>query len=1071
MKKTTLIFVLICLAAILNAQNFNGKLSQIAQPLSKSTTDWLKFSQDKQLNPLTLFEYYKEAFGLSKNDVMKIKKQETDKLGYTHYRFQQYYQGIPVRAGEYIIHAKDGNAYTGNGKLVKGINISISPNINSDDAIEKAMAYTAAQSYMWESAAEENLLKKMKNDLNATYYPKPELMIADQKCDNIGANYKLVYKVDIYASKPLSRNYVYVDAKTGEVLFTENRLMTTDVPATAVTKYAGTQTIWTDSLAPDSFRLRNTHFGNGVETYNMLTGTDYAAAVDFTDKNNIWDTVNAAQDEAATDAHFAAEKTYEYYFQKFGRLSYDNANAKLLSYVHYDVAYANAFWDGSRMTYGDGDGTSYSAFTSIDVSAHEITHAVDEYSANLTYQDESGGMNEGFSDIFSACVEFFADSANGDWVVGEDFDMANHAGFRSLSDPKTFQLPDTYLGQYWATGTADNGGVHTNCGPLSYWFYLVAVGDTGKNDLGHIYDVHGLGIDSAAQIAYRMLTVYLTASSTYADARIASLQAAEDLYGACSDAVKVTANAFYAIGIGYPISDDDFMMLDVTAPVTACGYSNAEYVSARLIYNGCFIPIFPGDTIPVSYRLDGGSIVNNIIITSDTLNGGDTLDFTYLTTADLSVLGTHTIDLWVKYAHDTLVSNDSIIGYTFVNKLQQNIDVGVISINGPTSSCHMTNAEDVNVSYKFFGCDSLAKNSSMVIAYRVNGGTPVVETFALPQTMMPLDTFTHTFTTQHADLSASGSYTIDAWTEFAPDTMASNDMFAGYVIKNPTDIGFDTIGFEETNINSITIVETTNRSHAFVSTVHNTGTKGFQMTGGNPMDYINELQIPDGTNNWDVNEFLSAKLSFCVDATGWTTANMRFDMKQTDGAALYSYAMGAGDYTMASNMRLLVNGTQIGGTYNPTTDQGDPWTTHYINLDTYAGQQFTVTIETRNLSKDTTVVIVVSMAFVMDNAYIDNVCFSPLPQNSVEDYSAELTLGVYPNPFNDQFTLKFDADKQETVSLVISDMLGRVINTQAWNVNIGSNRLDLDLGSVPAGMYMLKLTSSNGFAVKNIVKQ
>lgn len=1066
MKRTLTCLAFIFIVSLLNAQTNNSKLEQIAQ--SGTSSEWVKFKQEKQLDPLKIFSYYKDAFGLSAKDVMNIEKQETDKLDFTHYRLQQYYQGVPVRSGEYIIHAKNGVAESGNGKLVKGLTISAIPQLSINEARAKAIAFTNAQSYMWENASEETLLKQIKDDPSATYYPAPELMIADKSCNGIAADYRLVYRVDIYASKPLSRNFVFVDANTGEVLFTENRIMTTDVSGIAVTKYSGTQNIWTDSVSAGVYRLRNKHYGKGIETYNMQKGTSYTAAVDFTDDDNTWNNVNTNQDEVATDAHFAAEMTYQYYFQKFGRLSYDNDSAVLLSYVHYDVNYDNAFWDGTRMTYGDGDGTQYKPFTSLDIGGHEITHAVTEHSANLIYQNESGAMNESLSDIFGTCIEFFADSAHADWLEGEDI-MPNHAGLRSLADPKAMQNPDTYMGQYWVTNPAiDNGGVHTNSGVLNYWFYLLAVGDTGVNDIGSVYNVTGIGRDSAAQIAYRMLTVYMTSSSTYADARVAAIQSAEDLYGTCSNAVIQTSTAMYAVGIGFPIADNDFQMLNVTSPKTACGYGNAENISVQLKYNGCSLAIPANDTIPVAYRVDGGVIVNDTIILPSALNGGDTLDFTFSSTADFSVIGTHTIDCWAKYIHDGQPANDSILGYTFKNNIQQNVDVGISKINGPVSSCHMSSAELVDVDVKFYGCDSLVAGDTMILAYRVNGGTAVRDTVEIPQTIFPLGMFNHVFSVP-VDLSTPGNYTIDAWTEYDVDTLTTNDMFTGFAIKNPTDIGFDTIGFEESNINSLILMETTHYSHALISTAaHHTGAKGFQMTGGNAMDYLDILEFPDGVNTWTINDFLSAKVNFCVDATGWSGLNLRFDLKQTDGGVIYSTVLGPGDYSKASNLRILVNGTQIGGTYNPTTDGSDPWTTHFINLDSYAGQQISVTLETRNIAKDT---IYLGMPLVLDNAYIDNVCFSPYSQQSVNEYGLSFSMGVYPNPFNNQFTVRFNADNKESATLLVTDMLGRIISTRQWNVDIGSNSIDINLDDQPAGLYMLKLSTDKGYAVRNIVKQ
>ena len=531
-----------------------------------------------------------------------------------------------------------------------------------------------------------------------------------------------------------------------------------------------------------------------------------------------------------------------------------------------------------------------------------------------------------------------------------------------------------------------------------------------------------------------------------------------------SDAVGT--DAAYMV---YKCRNNDFAMMAVTSPANGCAYTNNEYVSARIKYNGCNV-IAAGDTLFTAYKADGGGVKNDTLILLNPVNSGDTIDFTFNAPADFSSLGTHTISCWVRYMNDTLPLNDSIKGYSFTNRFHQNIDVGVSAINSPISSCHLTNAEPVNIKVKFYGCDSLSAGNTIVLAYRINGGTPVKDTIQIPHTIMPGGTFNHLFT-HTADLSAPGNYTFDAWTIYSVDTMNTNDMLSGHLVKSTTNTGYDTITFEEPDINSRLLVETTHYSHTFISTAaFHTGTKGFLMTGGNPMDYYYMIRIPDATDIWTINNFLSAKVNFCVDATGanWTGCNMRFDLRQTDGGPSYALLLGAGDYTKASSLRVLVNGVQIGGTFNPNTPAADPWVTHFINLDSMAGKQFTVTIETRNVSKDT---MYLGAMRTLDNAYIDNVCFSPTSQQSIREYNTDISFSIYPNPFNEAFTVKYDADKKETVSVEIIDMLGRIINTRLWNVDLGSNRLDLNTGNVPAGMYMVKISTTKGFSVKNVVKQ
>ena len=119
----------------------------------------------------------------------------------------------------------------------------------------------------------------------------------------------------------------------------------------------------------------------------------------------------------------------------YNRNSYNNIGGTLFSYVNYDVNYNNAFWDGTRMTYGDGDGFYYSPLVSVDVVGHELTHGVTEYSANLIYDNEPGALNESFSDIFGTAVEFYLEGANADWLLGEDFSLQSPFVIRSMENP------------------------------------------------------------------------------------------------------------------------------------------------------------------------------------------------------------------------------------------------------------------------------------------------------------------------------------------------------------------------------------------------------------------------------------------------------------------------------------------------------------------------------------------------------------------------------------------------------------------------------------------------------------
>src|SRR5262249_1370417 len=157
----------------------------------------------------------------------------------------------------------------------------------------------------------------------------------------------------------------------------------------------------------------------------------------------------------------------------------DGATPLITSVVHYGTRYNNAFWNGSSMTYGDGDGTAFSPLVTLDIAGHEMTHGVTERTANLTYAGEPGALNESAADVFGALVERRTRGESGNtWKIGEDAYTPGTAGdaLRYMNNTHRGGQPDHYSERY--TGSADNGGVHTNSGIGNFAFYCLAKGCT-----------------------------------------------------------------------------------------------------------------------------------------------------------------------------------------------------------------------------------------------------------------------------------------------------------------------------------------------------------------------------------------------------------------------------------------------------------------------------------------------------------------------------------------------------------------------------------------------------------------
>ncbi len=582
------------------AQNKPDEKRNIKKPPSL-----LVFGESETYSVQNSSKLFKEVFSPSPQTSFTSIKQEQDQLGFTHQKLQQYFNGIKVEFGTVSLHSKDGSVKSLSSEYYPiQEDFDVAPTISNTQAFARALSHIGAQHYMWEYP---DAAREMDN------YTKPtgELVIlpdfnSGRDVADINS-YKLAYKFDMFATNPMSRGDLYIDANTGQALFynaiikhastfghvgetpaiveteeeyckrIENEDFFAVVSGTAATRYSGSRTIET-RLSGSNYILED--LGRDVYTrdaLNQAPGNTYPYVSNysqFTDNDNNWTAAehnNAAKDDAALDAHWGAMMTYDYWQTQHSRDSYNGSGAQIRSYVHVDNNYDNAFWNGSVMSYGDGssngnEGNGYfDALTSIDVAAHEIGHAVTTFTANLAYQRESGGLNEGFSDIWGAAVEHFAKGNGSDtnpsaavWLIGDEIDRrSGSAALRSMSNPTSLGQPDTYGGTYWQnpncgtpTNSNDYCGVHTNSGVLNYWFYLSVVGGNGTNDIGNAFSVAGIGMTKSAAIAYRTLNNYLSANSTFANARTGAIQAAIDLYGAGGAEEQAVTNAWHAVGVG-----------------------------------------------------------------------------------------------------------------------------------------------------------------------------------------------------------------------------------------------------------------------------------------------------------------------------------------------------------------------------------------------------------------------------------------------------------------------------------------------------------------------------------------
>ncbi|MFI6833317.1 M4 family metallopeptidase [Kribbella sp. NPDC050241] len=257
------------------------------------------------------------------------------------------------------------------------------------------------------------------------------------------------------------------------------------------------------------------------------------------------------QDESVNQAYDGTGATWTMFRECFGRDSIDGDGLALTSSVHYDRGYANAFWDGAQMVFGDGDGEIFGGFTgSVDVTGHELTHGVTQYTANLAYEGQSGALNESISDVFGSLAKqhnLGQSTEEADWLIGAGLFQPGVQGvaLRSMKapgtaydDPRLGRDPQpAHMSDYIETED-DNGGVHLNSGIPNRAFYLTAAA------------IGGNAYDDAGKIWYETLTSgTLSETATFAEFAEATQAAARELFGGDSSQLAAVTEAWQTVGV------------------------------------------------------------------------------------------------------------------------------------------------------------------------------------------------------------------------------------------------------------------------------------------------------------------------------------------------------------------------------------------------------------------------------------------------------------------------------------------------------------------------------------------
>jgi Zn-dependent metalloprotease len=460
-------------------------------------------------------------------------------------RLGQSYERLPV-FGSGVVRQMDGlGVVSVTGRLYEALDVDLTASISPNRANELALAAAGAGA-------------NVRGDTTLGILP-------------VEGGYRLVYRMAVLSDWAIRD--VYVDADSGAIVLSINGLHTQKAVGQGngihgtLRKISTNQTSSTfqavDKLRPaEAFTLK---FPGTVSRLNaflnslVLFNSDVA-----TDSDNVW------TDGPTVDAHVFQGWVYDYYFKRFGRRGMDDRDIEVDSIVNplarseasrqspevVGTFINNAFYccDG-LLVFGNGDLRTFTFLSgAFDVVAHEWTHGVTDFTSKLVYRDESGALNEAFSDIMGAAMEFYyypagADRDQADWLIAEDVFLASPGYLRSLSNPAAKGHPDHYSLRRFIGTSTDDGGVHFNLTIATHAFYLAVAG--GRNRVSGV-TVPGVGIanmERMERIFYRAFTQLLTPGSRFSDARRATLQAAADLYGAGSSERAQVELAWTAVGV------------------------------------------------------------------------------------------------------------------------------------------------------------------------------------------------------------------------------------------------------------------------------------------------------------------------------------------------------------------------------------------------------------------------------------------------------------------------------------------------------------------------------------------
>lgn len=985
-----------------------------------------------KVNPSVYFSEYKHELGIQQASDFVLEKTGFSKFTKNHLRYQQKFNNIPVYGHYVFLHTKEGLVDHITGQWAKNIDIPFGESLDSLTIINRTK----------EIFSEDQISDvTTSRDFEINHFEK---IIIDRSFPQISGFYKLAYDVHI-SSLSNQKYYQYIlDATNGNVLFSQNLECTYFPKGTAPSYHYGTVEIETEQVEPNKFVLRDVTRGNGNSTFVNTSSGD----IMLSDDDNVWEKPSVAKlAHVAYDAHYATMKFYDFLVDRFDYSGINGNGRSMIARVNINngADLVNASWNNQNAAFGNGN-CHYHPLTTFSIVGHEFAHGITSENAKLVYSNESGALNEAFSDIIGKAFEKIVDPDNFEWPIGHEIVATRFARpLRSMQDPNIYNNPKMYKGKHWR----DGGSVHSNSGVLNHWFYLLVEGGSGKNEVDTSYAVVPVDMQDILDIVFLCQTSYLMPGSTYPDMYSYSLLACESLFGKNSQQYRSLEQAWKAVGLPYEdVVIENYDDIAISAKIKndpnnsyTCYLGQQPEINMYFINRGTIV--YPEGHVFTFTMTHNGETITKMLSLPKELAPDSTV---IVPLPEFKIVDkTEYFSIEINLVHPDQVASNNRFYLYFQNYATSGVEYAISGVSHKEVDC-FSNEVVFSVRIRNNSCFTAPAGTTFVL--NVND-LDKNKTFTFNHTnqgaMAPRQETVVSATLPYDWVSLNFSYDFSC----AIDVDPSNNTSQYTLLEKGVIESSKTFTFENTDFDEIFRHNTSFSSFLYEGDHYFRSKNNFSSTNLPCLDQIDNFKVING----GLSQYTIAEA--CLDVTGMVQPAMRFDMRQFRSEVFNDFPELGGNSTI-----LKLEFLSPSGNFTPETfvNSAQGFTQEYtlpLPKD-FKGKFRIIAFTSRH--DGTSNINVKNDVILLDNLSFFDIVSSENPTIS--------EIMLTPNPANDR--VKITSYDQLMYDFVLRDITGKEM--LLYSFPNGVKELYLPVQNLVSGTYLVEILTEGGRMVKKLIR-